>query len=56
MQRDEDSRKKYTMYRSSKLLIGEGREEVFYYRRQEGMDYGAAVRNEKVGTEQVQIE
>lgn len=46
MQRDEYSRKEYTMYSSSNLLIGEGREEVFYYRKQEGMDNWVAVRTE----------
>ena len=36
------------MYQSSKLLIGEGREEVFYFRRQEGMDDWVAARSQQV--------
>lgn len=53
IQSDEDNRKEYTMYESSKLLIGEDREEVFCFRKQEGMDDWVVVRNEKVKTEQV---
>ena len=51
MQRDEDSKNKYTMYQSSKSLIGEVREEVFHCRRQEGMDDWVAVQMEQVRTE-----
>jgi len=35
------------------LLIGEDREEVFCFRKQDGMDDWVVVRNEKVKTEQV---
>ena len=52
MQRDEDSRKEYTMYQSSKLLIGEGRGKFFRCRRQEGMDDWAALRTERVRAQQ----
>ena len=48
MQRDEDSKRKYTMYQSSKLLIGEGREEVLCFRKQEGMDDWVATRSQQV--------
>lgn len=51
MHRDEDRRKEYIMYQSSKLLIGEGKEEVFSCRKQEGMDDWVVVRNDKVRTE-----
>lgn len=53
MQRDEDRRREYTMYQSSKLLIGENREEVFRCRRQEGLDDWVAARSQQVT---VQIE
>ena len=48
IQRDEDRRKEYTMYQCSKSLIGEGREEVLCFRKQEGMDDWVATRSQQV--------